>query len=43
MKEKYLKPQFDVQELNTLDIITVSGDPTTGKDPGDDNPVDWGT
>ncbi len=37
MKEKYFKPQSYVQDFNTSDIITTSGNPA------DDNDVVWGT
>lgn len=27
MKEKYIKPQADVEEFKTVDVITTSGNP----------------
>lgn len=42
MKEKYNKPQSDVQEFDVLDIITTSAGETGGKAPADDNPIEWG-
>ncbi len=36
MKEKYFKPQSDVQEFNISDIVTTSENPT------DDNDKEWG-
>lgn len=38
MKEIYVKPQADVEEFKTVDVITTSGNP------GDDNdaPFHWG-
>jgi len=38
MKEKYLKPEFDVEEYKTVDVITTSGDVQ-----GDDNDVPFGS
>lgn len=43
MKEKYERPETEVNEFATVDVITTSGgEPTT--DPGDDNttPFPWG-
>ncbi len=40
MKEKYTKPQSDVQEFSILDIVSTS---TGDKDPADDNPIEWGS
>lgn len=37
MKEKYIKPQADIENFKTIDIITASGD----IDPGD-NDVPFG-
>lgn len=39
MKEKYSKPETDVQEFSILDVVSTS----TDKDPADDNPVEWGS
>lgn len=43
MKEKYSKPQSDVQEFGILDFVSTSGNPIIDKDPADDNPIEWGS
>lgn len=35
MKEKYERPETEVNEFATVDVITISGEPVTK--PGDDN------
>lgn len=42
MKLKYERPETEVNEFVTVDVITTSGEPVT--DPGDDNdtPFPWG-
>ncbi len=42
MKLKYERPETEVNEFATVDVITTSGEPVTN--PGDDNPTPfpWG-
>lgn len=42
MKEKYERPETEVNEFATADVITTSGETVTN--PGDDNPTlfPWG-
>lgn len=42
MKLKYERPETEVNEFATVDVITTSGKPVTN--PGDDNPTPfpWG-
>lgn len=38
MKEKYIKPETELEEFETVDVITTSGDIQ-----GDDNDVPFGS
>lgn len=40
MKELYTKPQADIEEFKTVDVITTSGG-DIDKEPDTDIPVPW--
>ncbi len=42
MKEKYIKPDVELEEYKTLDVITTSGGDTEETDPWGAEPVTWG-
>lgn len=44
MKLKYERPETEVNEFATVDVITTSGEGEPTTDPGDDNttPFPWG-